>query len=424
MMSFNCFQLILISIFLVHFNFNGKCSAKPHHRHHKHHRNWVVAALPTDNEYDDDFQSVVNDFVNRVEPELGIEDTVFDLNTVTTSSPRAITTTTRKQLEGVKVSAHPYMKTLYEEIDEKRNEQWAEMTARGAIVRGIEPIKVTSSEINDSIALDFSIGTINDLDAIHHVDLVLTSSYDSDEDNDDDEKEFSVHILDENKTSTSTKLIAYRKFTSSENSRSFLILEMTPTIRNWWSKGHLSATQTIHISPSTVHLQQPILVFYYVSNIKSESVTRKKRSYSRAFGSSRTNARPCSNRCVHAQRRQANVNTVSQNTYRFCTLRSWDVTLQDLQWEAKVVAPDSLQMNYCSGACEAPIYDPSYNATNHAVVRSVLLMQTNNRNATDSFPPPYCVPTSLETHTFMFSENGQFYIKQMDNIIAKKCGCR
>ncbi|GAB6028079.1 hypothetical protein CHUAL_002299 [Chamberlinius hualienensis] len=368
----NCFQLILVFIGLA--NFSDKLNVETRHP----------------NEY-----NILDDFISRVESEFDIHDTVFNYTAMKVLAPTSNESTTpatlRKPLEGTKVSPHLYMKTLFDEIDEKRNEDWTNMNTPGATVRGIEPIKVTnSSEINDGIALDFAIGTINDFNAIPVINLVLTSPFVLNETNND--RVFTVHFLSPNRSATSHNLTSSRKLSSADRKWSFSVLEMTHVIRDWWNKGYLEAIQTIHLSPSNMYKERPILIFYYFSKNAMMNIRQKRTPI-------------CEHGCATATR-----------TDPTCDLQNLVVTVQELQWEKVVLAPTSFKIDYCDGSCKAPIFDATY----HAVVRSLIVAYSNSR----SFLSPKCVPISFGNQNFIFLRHGGEYIQQMTNVVAKQCGCR
>lgn len=82
-----------------------------------------------------------------------------------------------------------------------------------------------------------------------------------------------------------------------------------------------------------------------------------------------------------------------------------------------IIAPAGYSAYFCSGTCPS-ILGSYMNATNHAVVQSLVSLQNS------AVPRPCCVPTELSKISVLyFDDNGKVQLKLMENMVAEACGC-
>ncbi|KAM9688482.1 growth/differentiation factor 15-like [Trichechus inunguis] len=98
-----------------------------------------------------------------------------------------------------------------------------------------------------------------------------------------------------------------------------------------------------------------------------------------------------------------------------CSVRSRRVTLEELGWEDWVLAPHTLDVRACVGACP-----PRFrSASAHAQIKARL------HNRDPGFAPgPCCVPSSFEPVVLMQRDSdGRVTLTSYDDILVKDCHC-
>uniref|UniRef100_A0A915JUY1 TGF-beta family profile domain-containing protein n=1 Tax=Romanomermis culicivorax TaxID=13658 RepID=A0A915JUY1_ROMCU len=116
--------------------------------------------------------------------------------------------------------------------------------------------------------------------------------------------------------------------------------------------------------------------------------------------------------------RAENVDPESQPT---CGLRGWPVDLGGLLHQ-RLMMPKRVNVNYCSGVCPFPVYDSHWNATNNAVIRSSFIY-VRGQMTQAYVPDPLCVPRTLNSMSFLFSENNNIIVRILEQVVATSCMC-
>ena len=102
-----------------------------------------------------------------------------------------------------------------------------------------------------------------------------------------------------------------------------------------------------------------------------------------------------------------------------CSVFSFRVDFQKLNWGNWIVAPTSYKSQYCAGSCSFPIVQ-STNATSHSMIQSLQSLITGGE-----FPQPCCAPTQMSPlHVFLLDTYGNPVIKQYSNMRVDACGCQ
>ena len=101
-----------------------------------------------------------------------------------------------------------------------------------------------------------------------------------------------------------------------------------------------------------------------------------------------------------------------------CRLRPYALDFKDFGWDEWIIAPNSYDLNFCSGACPKPL-GPHFNTTNHAVIQNAVLGINKQL-----VPQLCCVPTTFKDQTFLFLDgDGKLMLKTPVEMIALGCGC-
>ncbi|XP_018784889.1 PREDICTED: protein screw [Bactrocera latifrons] len=102
-----------------------------------------------------------------------------------------------------------------------------------------------------------------------------------------------------------------------------------------------------------------------------------------------------------------------------CERRNFTLDFKYLGMEKSVIAPKTFEAFYCFGECNFPLGTPMHNATNHAIVQTLMHLKRPN------LPKPCCVPIKLASISILYSVNeDSVNLMRFSHIVAKECGCR
>ncbi|XP_011177192.1 protein screw [Zeugodacus cucurbitae] len=102
-----------------------------------------------------------------------------------------------------------------------------------------------------------------------------------------------------------------------------------------------------------------------------------------------------------------------------CERRNFTLDFKYLGMEKSVIAPKTFEAFYCFGECNFPLGTPMNNATNHAIVQTLIHLKRPN------LPKPCCVPVKLASISILYSVNeDSVNLMRFSQIVAKECGCR
>ncbi|KAA0189438.1 hypothetical protein HAZT_HAZT009968 [Hyalella azteca] len=107
-----------------------------------------------------------------------------------------------------------------------------------------------------------------------------------------------------------------------------------------------------------------------------------------------------------------------------CQMRPLHVSFKDLDWENWVIAPDGYDANFCQGRCDFPI-PPDKNATNHAIVQTLIKVLQAVREGETVPPAACCTPNELATISVLYYDySNNVVLKKYPKMIVKNCACR
>lgn len=102
-----------------------------------------------------------------------------------------------------------------------------------------------------------------------------------------------------------------------------------------------------------------------------------------------------------------------------CERRNFTFDFKYLGMEKSVIAPKTFEAFYCFGECNFPLRTPMHNATNHAIVQTLIHLTRQN------LPKPYCVPVKLASISVLYTFNDDSVnLVRFSHIVANECGCR
>ncbi|XP_036345608.1 protein screw-like isoform X1 [Rhagoletis pomonella] len=102
-----------------------------------------------------------------------------------------------------------------------------------------------------------------------------------------------------------------------------------------------------------------------------------------------------------------------------CERRNFTLDFKYLGMEKSVIAPKTFEAYFCLGECNFPLGTPMNNATNHAIVQTLMHLKRPN------LPKPCCVPIKLASISILYSVNeDSVNLMRFSQIVAKECGCR
>ncbi|XP_076368252.1 bone morphogenetic protein 3-like [Tachypleus tridentatus] len=105
---------------------------------------------------------------------------------------------------------------------------------------------------------------------------------------------------------------------------------------------------------------------------------------------------------------------------QLCQRRKLTVNFADIGWSRWIIAPTSLETNYCVGLCPFPL-TKEFRPSNHALIQSIV----NAIGLNPDVPAPCCVPDSLSSVTLLyFDEDENVILKNYPNMSVQNCACR
>ncbi|KAF2354868.1 Transforming growth factor-beta C-terminal [Trinorchestia longiramus] len=107
-----------------------------------------------------------------------------------------------------------------------------------------------------------------------------------------------------------------------------------------------------------------------------------------------------------------------------CQMRPLHVSFRDLDWQDWVIAPDGYDANFCQGRCDFPI-PPDKNATNHAIVQTLIKVLEAVKEGDTVPPAACCTPNELATISVLYYDySNNVVLKKYPKMIVKNCACR
>lgn len=220
-------------------------------------------------------------------------------------------------------------------------------------------------------------------------------------------------------------MLAYFKKIRNEH-EGYTNLDITHLMKDWKENGVENSSMIIEIDRkvndmNSVHTRKR----RHISNYEWE----RKRPMLMVYSSDENNKR------VKVQRRErrdtvptdiylktVNIPQVNETHQRVkketCRLRPYVLDFKDFGWDEWIIAPNSYDVNFCSGVCPKPL-GPHFNTTNHAVIQNAVL-GINKKLV----PQLCCVPTTFKDKTFLFVDgDGKIMLKTPVEMIALGCGC-
>ncbi|KAL6447287.1 hypothetical protein ACFW04_001500 [Cataglyphis niger] len=127
------------------------------------------------------------------------------------------------------------------------------------------------------------------------------------------------------------------------------------------------------------------------------------------------------NQSITRQRRSVdNENTITTqaNTTETCTRHELYVDFQEIGLSS-IIAPPGYSAYQCKGVCESPLSQdqrPTNHATIQAIVQKVGLVKDVEK--------PCCVPIKLTSTSILFFDDENVVLKNYEDMVAERCGCR
>lgn len=101
-----------------------------------------------------------------------------------------------------------------------------------------------------------------------------------------------------------------------------------------------------------------------------------------------------------------------------CKIRTLYISFKDIKWKDWIIAPDGYAAYYCAGECNFPL-NAHMNATNHAIVQTLVHLMTPTK-----YPKPCCAPTKLTPVSVLyFLDDTNVVLKKFKKMVVKSCGC-
>ena len=106
-----------------------------------------------------------------------------------------------------------------------------------------------------------------------------------------------------------------------------------------------------------------------------------------------------------------------------CQKRNMYVSFEDLGWQEWVIAPTGYNANFCEGRCHFPML-ADMNATNHAIIQTLVKMKRANSETEGVPPDACCAPRDLTTVSVLYIDYSKnVVLKKYPKMIVKTCGC-
>ena len=225
------------------------------------------------------------------------------------------------------------------------------------------------------------------------------------------------------------RILAFYKKIRNER-KGYVKLDITDLIKDWKVNGVENSSMIVEIDRkandlNSVHTRRrrdisheewqqkrPLLIVYSVSpnnkRIKTPAAPSRKRRNVRVSTDMYMKA-------INIPKANETHQKVKRET---CRLSPYSLDFKDFGWDEWIIAPNSYDLNFCSGACPKPL-GPHFNTTNHAVIQNAVLGINKQL-----VPQLCCVPTTFKDQTFLFLDsNGKLLLKTPVEMIALGCGC-
>ncbi|XP_070166075.1 bone morphogenetic protein 4 [Polyergus mexicanus] len=126
------------------------------------------------------------------------------------------------------------------------------------------------------------------------------------------------------------------------------------------------------------------------------------------------------NQSITRQRRSAdNKNTMIQsNTTETCTRHELYVDFLDIGLSS-IIAPPGYFAYQCKGMCESPL-SQDQRPTNHATIQAIV----HKVGLVKDVEKPCCVPIKLQSISILFFDSENVVLKNYEDMVAERCGCR
>ncbi|XP_076296717.1 bone morphogenetic protein 2 [Lasioglossum baleicum] len=111
--------------------------------------------------------------------------------------------------------------------------------------------------------------------------------------------------------------------------------------------------------------------------------------------------------------------SVQQNVTE-CSRHELYVDFKEIGLSSSIIAPVGYSANHCKGVCESPL-SQDQQPTNHATIQGIV----HKMGLAQDIERPCCVPTKLlGTPILFFDDNENIILKNYQDMIADRCGCR
>lgn len=126
------------------------------------------------------------------------------------------------------------------------------------------------------------------------------------------------------------------------------------------------------------------------------------------------------NRSSARQRRSMdneNAITIHPNTTE-CIRHELYVDFQDIGLSS-IIAPPGYSAYQCKGMCESPLSQDQW-PTNHATIQAIV----HKVGPVKDVEKPCCVPIKLQSISILFLDKESVVLKNYEDMVAERCGCR
>ena len=269
--------------------------------------------------------------------------------------------------------------------------------------------------------MNFDLSSIPKKEKVHRAELLLFTEQHKRNDN---LPHRTLHLFTP-KFKSGDLMLAYFKKIRNEH-EGYSNFDITHLMKDWKVNGVENSTMIIEIDRKADDLNS-------VHTRKRRQITeyewQRKRPMLMVYSSDENNKR------VKVQRRErrnavptdiylktVNIPQVNETHQKVkqetCRLRPYSLDFKDFGWDEWIIAPNSYDVNFCSGACPKPL-GPHFNTTNHAVIQNAVLGINKQL-----VPQLCCVPTTFKDQTFLFLDgDGKLMLKTPVEMIALGCGC-
>ena len=224
-------------------------------------------------------------------------------------------------------------------------------------------------------------------------------------------------------------LAFYKKIHS--KSKGYVKLDITDLIKDWKVNGVENSSMIVeidrkaddmnsvhsrkrrHLAENEWQRKRPLLIVHSVAD--DEALTRRRSAMERSRRNLEKVPTDIYLKAVNIPRVNATHEKVKKET---CRLRPYVLVAKDFGWDEWIIAPNSYDLNFCSGECPKPL-GPHFNTTNHAVIQNAVLGINKQL-----VPQLCCIPTTFKDQTFLVLDgDGNLMLKTFVEMIALGCGC-